>query len=118
MSKRVIQLDGVVYVRADCVRSDELDVSSFAAVILDQVARSSGVMVAQLVGPTRQAALRAPRTAAAVIMRGRGMSWEQIGDAMQRDHSTIMNRVSKYGDDEETRRLVRSVSRRLAVEDN
>ena len=63
--------------------------------IINHVARSEGLTVEDLKGPSRKAEIVQARFIAIYILRELGLSFQKIGDEFSRDHSTIMNAVKK-----------------------
>jgi chromosomal replication initiation ATPase DnaA len=114
MSKRQHVIDGELYIRADLIKSDELDVPKFAAIIIDAVAKVSGVSSSQITGRSGAHAMRYSRVACCVLMKERRMGWREIASAMERrNHSTVLKQMDKWGDHPETKRIVRAARKRL-----
>jgi len=65
--------------------------------VVATVAKAFGLSYAEVVSDGRRTELVCARTVAALILRERGNSYPQIGRYLgNRDHSTIINLVSKY----------------------
>jgi hypothetical protein len=65
--------------------------------VVVSVAKAFGLTYADVVGRARHTALVCARSVAARILRDRGNSYPQIGRYLgNRDHSTIINLVTKY----------------------
>tara|TARA_R100000808_G_scaffold9623_1_gene26268 strand:+ start:1306 stop:1620 length:315 start_codon:yes stop_codon:yes gene_type:complete len=71
--------------------------------LLGVVCRAFGVQEFEVLGPTREDAIIIPRFALYSLLRGRMHSYTKIGNALGKDHGTIM-----YG--------VRSLKNRIATE--
>lgn len=112
MNRRVITIDGVAYVRADSIKAEDMKRDEFAAAVLEAVAHVSLVSASELTGRSRSARLSTLRAAAIGIMRDVGnLPWEAIGDAMGRDHSTVIACSRKHGETRVSRRI-----RKLAIQ--
>ena len=67
------------------------------AEVLIAVAAQYGVVVESLSGPTRTRWIVAARTDAAQRLRAMGLSLEEIGGMLARDHSTVYHMLTKGG---------------------
>ena len=63
--------------------------------VLEAVASTSGVTVAEITGPVRTERCVRARDVVVAILRARGMSYPEIGKLLHRDHTTIMHAISR-----------------------
>lgn len=83
--------------------------------IVAEVARGFNVTVEEIVGPSRARALTTARACAmAVVRAGTDLSFPDIGDVFNRDHTTVMHHVAKVMGDPELRRGVELVVEELS----
>ena len=116
MSKRIITIDGVPYIRADAVRPEDMERDEFAQTVIEAVAHVSMVRATEITGRSRNTRLSAVRAAAISIMRDFGsMPWESIGDAMNRNHSTVLVCMDKHGNSRAARRICKLAIERMGA---
>ena len=106
MGKRTYNIDGVLYVRADLVRVDEVSMHAVAARVVKAVADVHGYDPAAVTSIGRKEPLPKLRAAAIGLMIERGMGWSMIGRELRRNHSTVIACFRKHGDNEWVRRVM------------
>lgn len=85
--------------------------SALAAALIAEVAEIFEVSTTAITGPNRLRKLVDARTLIAQALLDRGWTLEDIGDALHRDHSTVVNLYQRmYKNDE-----LRSIARELAA---
>jgi len=84
MGKRTYNIDGVLYVRADLVRVDEVSMHAVAARVVKAVADVHGYDPAAVTSIGRKEPLPKLRAAAIGLMIERGMGWSMIGRELRR----------------------------------
>jgi hypothetical protein len=64
---------------------------------LQRIAKAHGLTTRDIRGRDRHRRLVTARRAVAVALRGMGLTWDECGEVMHRDHASVMNLVrSKY----------------------
>lgn len=95
MSKRTYNIDGEIYIRADLVKADEVNIEAMATRVLKAVGAVTELDPAVIAGKGRREPLPTARAAAIWLLRDRGLSWSAVGRLLSRNHSTVMSYRSR-----------------------
>ena len=112
MSKRSFNIDGYLYIRADLVRADEVDLNAHASRIIQAVSSVALVQASAITGRGRRDPLMLARAACVFMMYENGLSWSAIGRALGRHHSSVMAYRERFFEPE-TERMVEAAKQRL-----
>lgn len=66
-----------------------------ATAVFERISRQTGISMNELLGESRQRYIIEARDKIIFILHGKGYSAAKIGRLMQRDHSSILNSLSK-----------------------
>lgn len=123
MSRRIIVLDGVTYVRADSLKSSVLPdgleaAGKLAQDVIKKAAQLNLMRPEELTGRGSSRRLTRIRVACSLVLREfADLSWAQVGEALGgRDHSTMIKLCQKHGDDRHVVKLRKRLVDRLALD--
>jgi len=100
MRKRNLTIDGTLYIRADLVSVDEVNMQRMAERIISAVASVHGHDPGAIRGVGRRQPLPKLRAAVILLMVERGYSWVAIGRELRRNHSTVIACANTYQENE------------------